>query len=218
MKLIVLHGLGNDGARRKLSDIKKEFPQNATVYLDGKDLSEKELLTNLSQESLFSEEKLIIIENPPALNLAQFVSDERLSLVLHFPKTLPSNSVVLKELLKYRAQIFSFPEEKEESIFPFLDSLITKNPKALSLLTPLFAEYGSQYLFTMMAFSLRRLVAPAKTLPPFVLKKIEEQRKNFSLERIKELYRAILITDFKIKSGILDEEIATQLLSQRFFE
>ena len=82
----------------------------------------------------------------------------------------------------------------------------------------LLKEYGSQYILTMIFFMLRRLVNPPKNLPPFVIKKIEAQRKNFDQEKIKELYKNGIETDFKIKRGLLEEKMGLTLLLNKMLD
>ena len=202
----------------KLTLIKRNFDPQEITDLAGKIFSQKEIDLLSGQSSLFSEKRLIIIDNPAEFSFEKLNGDENLSLILKFSKTLPSSSLIIKNSLKYSPQITAFPEEKEQTIFPFLDNLAEKNPKGLLSLEALMREYGSQYLLTMIAFLLRRFVVTPKKLPEFVLKKIANQRKNFSPERIKELYLKTIETDFKIKSGILEEAMAVKLLTQEFLK
>ena len=217
MKLFIFHGPGTVSLNSKVLDLKKNFEKASITEVDGKDMSEKELKNLLSQGSLFYEARLIVIDNPPLFDFQNSLSDD-VTVILKFSKILPSNSVILREAQKKGAQILSFSEEKDISVFPFLDALVAKDPKAFSLFEPLLKEYGGQYLLTMIAFSLRRLINPPKSLPPFVLKKIQDQRKNFPQESLKNLYKAVLESDLKIKTGVLEEETAMKLLSHRFLD
>ncbi len=63
MKLLVLHGAAKVASRKKLTDLKQKFDtNNAIVYEEGADL--QTVLGSISTPSLFSDEQLIILENP----------------------------------------------------------------------------------------------------------------------------------------------------------
>lgn len=200
----------------RVSSLKKDFDAESITELSFKNSSLGELKLESQSVSLFSEKRLIILEDFSDINLEDLPQDENLTIILKFSKTLPSNSLLLKQAQKLKAQIIPFSEEKEQSVFPFLDALAEKNPKALVFLESLYKDYGSQYLLTMIFYLLRRMVVGAKNLPPFVVKKMEAQKRNFPLERINYFYKKTLETDFKIKSGLIDEKMALFSLSEEF--
>ena len=175
-----------------------------------------------STPALFAEKRLVILENfdPPTnseqgIDFSSLPEDESLTVVFRFGKNLTAQSPLLKAALIRGAQLVNLTEADEQSIFPFLDSLAFKNPKALEELDGLLARYGSQYLLTMIFYLLRRMIQPGKNLSPFVAKKIARQRQNFSPEEITNLYKEALEADFKIKNGLIDDKMALALLLSR---
>ncbi len=216
MNLIILHGGGLVSKNNKLSQIKKGFDPMDIVELNGKGLTWGQVKTDLLSSLLFSPKRLVILEDFPQIKLEELTPDENLTLVLNFNKSLISTSVILKEAKKFNAQVIEFSEEQETSIFPFLDLLCEKNPRAQVELGKYLDEWGNQYVLTMMAYALRRFVGSPKKLPPFVLRKMENQRKNLPLERIKMLYREIIETDFKIKRGLIEPDMGLFLLTEKF--
>lgn len=216
MSLIILHGGGLVSKNNKLSQIKKEFDPMDVTQVSGKGLTWGQVKTELLSASLFSPKRLVILDDFPGIKLEELTPGESLTLVLNFNKALISTSVILKEAKKLNAQVIEFSEEQETSIFPFLDLLCEKNPRAQVELGKYLDEWGNQYVLTMMSYALRRFVQSPKKLPPFVMKKMENQRKNLPPERIKKLYREIIETDFKIKQGQIEPDMGLFLLTEKF--
>lgn len=207
MKLYILHGPGQVAMNNKISEIKKGFDPLAIVEVSS--------LAQIDTGTLFTDKRLIILEDGAGIDTTKLPGDENLTLILKFTKLLPSNSTLLKNLPK-GANIISFEEAKETSIFPFLDMLCEKNPKALGELQKYLDEWGSQYVLTMMAYALRRFIYPGKNAKPYTLQKISQQKRNFPQDRIEKLYLSIIETDFKIKQGLLDQKLGMFMLAERF--
>ena len=213
MNLILLHGNGLTAISNKISAIKKDFDPMSVVQISGKETNFEQTLLELSTPNLFAQERLIVLEDlDDKLDLNRLPTDEKLTVILKFSKNLASKSVLLKAAQSLKAQIINLTEIDEASIFPFLDLLADKNPKAIEQMDFRLAEHGGQYILTMIFYLLRRMVQPMNKLPLFVAKKIESQKQNFPLEKIDELYKTTLETDFKIKSGLIEEKLGMTLL------
>lgn len=201
MKLLLLHGPAKDACRKKLISIKQQFdPNNVVVFEEGSDI--QTILGTLATPSLFSDSQLVILENPPEdLTFDSFDSYDSLTLVLWF-----DHEVNQKNL---QGEVLFFPEAKEVSVFPFLDYLAVRDKKAFLELDKLKkAGFEIQYFITMVFYLLRNLVTTPKNAPAFVKDKLQRQRRNFSLDKITQLYGEILEIDFKIKSGLLEKDQA----------
>lgn len=217
MKLIILYGAGLVGLNNKLISLKKEFSSFPLTEIKGSEVSLQKLILELSSQDLFSKGRLVILEDPQEdLDLEKLPLTDDLILVVKINKNLAANSKFLKSAQIIKGQILFFPEEKELSIFPFLDSLAEKSPKAYIELEKLQKEYGSQYIITMIYYLLRRLLVPPKNLPLWSAKKLEKQRLIFSLEKVKNFYRQVLELDYKIKVGLIEEKIALIKLTNKF--
>ncbi len=213
MTTYLFHGLGKLGMLNKISSIRQGFDPENISEISSKDKSWNEVQMELNSTSLFSGSRLYILEDFLEADLTN-ISGE-LTIILKFSKTIPSNSTIYKRLPK-NITIISFDEAKETSIFPLLDFLAEKNPKALAELESHLNEWGGQYVLTMISYGLRRFILPSPNLQPFAAKKIEAQRTNLPQEKINNLYRETLLTDFKIKQGLTEEKIALYLLAQKF--
>jgi DNA polymerase III delta subunit len=217
MNIIVLHGNAPLFQSNKISQIKKGYEKLEIQELSGKEKDYPQILTELSTPQLFSEKRLIILENidEKLLDLEGLPKDENLTLVIRFSRMLHKSSSFLKKAEAQKAQIILLSEKDESSIFPFLDDLAEKNLQGVfKKVDKIHEELGFQYILTMIFYMLRRLILPAKNLPPFMQKKIEIQKSNFPQRRISELYRIALKTDFKIKSGLMEEKIGLTRLVQ----
>lgn len=215
MKLLLVHGSAKVASRKKLIETKQKFdPNNVVVFEEGAD--SQAILGNLSSSSLFSDERLVILENPSADFTDYTLYPNPYTLLLWFDHEVSPKKPIL-EWVKKNGQILFFPEAKEISVFPFLDYLAAKDKKAFLELQKLkMAGFEIQYFITMVFYLLRNLVATPKTVPHFVRDKLHRQRKNFDLEKITNLYKNIIEIDFKIKSGLLEKDQAEFLLVNKF--
>ncbi|MBU1031396.1 hypothetical protein KKE03_00510 [Patescibacteria group bacterium] len=209
MMLQLLHGPAISVSRKKLLEIKQKFdPNNVMVYEEGIDL--QTILGGLSTGSLFPEQQLIVLENPPDFVFDFPLSPCPLSLVLWF-----DHEVDVKKWPGF--EVGFFPEAREVSAFPFLDLLAEGNTKAFLEINKLKAgNFDVHYLIIMVFYLLRNLVATPSNAPDFVKRKLAKQRTRFDLEKIQRLYKDILEIDFKIKSGFLEKPQAEFLLIKKF--
>ncbi len=216
--LLLLHGVATNASRSKLLNIRQKFDQSNVLVFE-KSADVQSILASIATPSLLSNEQLIILENPPE-DLELSLVSSNLSLVIWFDKELSEKSKMLQFIKENKGEIFYFPPEKELTIFPFLDLLANRNPKAFLELKNLQKTHekfsDNQYLFTMVFYLLRSLITTPKTAPSFVKQKLEKQRKNFTQEELVNLYRFILETDYKIKSGLIENPQAQFLIVNKF--
>lgn len=215
MKLIIIHGNGLVSQANKLLQIKKEFDSLAILEIDGGEKDFASVLTEIANLQLFSQKRLVILENFDSPDLSRLPKDENLTVVLRFTKPQSLKSLILKQATNLKAQIIMLNEEEEKNIFPFLDNLAEGNLRALAQLNKLLDQFGSQYLLTMIFYMLRRIILLPKKLPPFIINKLKTQRQLLGIAKIEKLYQMSLETDFKIKSGLMEEKIGlTRLIHQ----
>lgn len=212
MKLILIHGSFEDAILKKIAEIKKSFDPLATT-----EISEYDPGFHFSSPSLLSDKRLVILENPDIKIIEQGIaqSDPDLTILIRCSKGLEKSSAVLKKVIEARGEVFSFEESSQVSIFPFLDMLGNLNKRAYGEFEKNYNEFGGQYILTMLAYFLRRMVVKTKSSSDFMRQKIETQRKNFGLEKIRKLYREVITTDYKIKQGLAEDKLALTLLIQK---
>jgi DNA polymerase III delta subunit len=225
MKPVLLHGPAVVSSRLKLNQFKKEFSQDSiTEFSEGSNPSD--ILGSLQTVSMFDENRLIVVENPPDDLLSSFSTNYLpagrhgplpTTLLLWVDHEISEKKEIYKSIQKLNGQILFFPEGKEVSIFPFLDLLANKDKRAFVELEKLKkGGFDNQYIITMCFYMLRSLIAPNKSAPDFVKRKIAKQRQNFSDNEIKNLYRSILKLDYKIKNGLIEGNQAEFLLVNKF--
>ncbi len=206
MKAVVLHGPAINASRKKLTEIKQAFDTSNIVVFE-KGAEPDDIRASLQTVSMFSENRLVIVENPTEdLIFSVAILESSAKVVFWFDseiKKIPDNSEVL-----------FFPEEKEASIFPFLDRLGNRDIKAYLELEKRnrTSPNDTQYILTMVFYLLRSLVTTPKGAKDFVINKNARMRKNFSGTEVLDLYKFVLELDFKIKSGLLETSQAEFLL------
>lgn len=209
MMPLLLHGFAINASRKKLQELKKKFNQdNIVVFEEGTDL--QIIKGSLVTFPLFSDQQLIIVENPLE-ELANYT-------LHHTPYTLILWFDHEVDVKKWPGvEVLFFPESKEISVFPFLDLLAANDKKAFLEMEKLKnAGFDIHYCLTMVFYLLRNLIATPKNAPDFVKRKLIRQRAEFDREKITRLYKDILEIDFKIKSGLLEKPQAEFLLVNKF--
>lgn len=214
MKLILISGSAQDAIIKKITQVKKDFDPLAVT-----EISEKETF-DLFNQSLFSDKRLVVLDSPNLKTVEQALNqkDANLWVLIKFLKPLEKTSPILKIVLEAKGEVLNFDESKEISIFPLLDMLGNLNQKAYLELEKNYQQFGGQYILTMLAYLLRRMVQTPKTGSDFMRQKIESQKKNFTLEKIQSLYLKLIATDFRIKQGLIEEKLAISLLVQSFLK
>ncbi|MBI2022193.1 hypothetical protein HYS93_04950 [Candidatus Daviesbacteria bacterium] len=211
--LILIHGNGLTAILSKISSLKKNFDPLSVRIISKEEVEWDQAVINLSTNGLFSEKILAILDGfDEKIDLSKIPENQNLTLVIKITKPLTTTSSLVKQVLKLKGQVISLTEKDEVNIFPFLDKLSEKNPTALAELDKLLKEYGGQYLLAMLFYMFRRLLTPTKRLPEFIAKKINKQKQNFNQEKLRKLYKLAIETDFKIKTGLLEEKIGINLL------
>lgn len=214
-KPLLLHGAAIISSRKKLSDLKNKFDQNSTVVF-GEEADLEDIKNNLVATPLFSNERLVILENPPEdfpnyqLLASRSEPTTNYQLILWFDHEVDTK--------KYRGfEILYFPESRELSVFSFLNKLGAKEEGAYLEMDKLKkGGYEGQYLIIMIFYLLRNLVATPKNAKDFVRDKNAKMRKNFTQENLIDLYKFVLETDFKIKTGLLEPDQAEFFLVKKF--
>lgn len=212
MKLILLHGSFQEAALKKISQIKKGFdPLSITEF------SDTGMGFNFSSPNLFSEKRLIVLENPDlkTIDKALEEKDPDLTVLIKFNKQLEKTSPILKKVIEAKGEILTFDENNQPSIFPLLDMLGNLNYQAYAEFEKNYPGFGGQYILAMLAYFLRRMVVMPKSTSEYMRQKIAAQKKNFSLEKIKALYKEIIEVDFQIKQGLLEEKLGLTLLIEK---
>lgn len=215
MNVYILTGPGEVGKRQHLLQIKRQFDKTAITEYDLKTHDLTTVKDALLSTPLFTNTKLVILENPPAaLDLAEFTISAQLTLVILIQQ-LPVSSSLFKSAKEVKAKLIDFAPQKELSAFPFIDALIEKKGIALFELMKLLEQYGAMYVFSMIYYLLRRNILP---LPKnnFTSKKIAVQKRKYKLTDFTIMYQKTLETEYKIKSGLISDTLGLTRLVQLY--
>lgn len=113
--------------------------------------------------------------------------------------------------------------EEDQNIFQIIDAIAAKNRLRATLLLHYFLERDDDphYVFSMINYQFRNLlrvkslmknamiysaIIKKTGLNPFVVKKTQEQCRNYDLEELKQLYALLAQIDVLVKSGFEDME------------
>lgn len=216
MMLLLLHGPAINNSRRKLIEVKQKFDANdVVVFEEGADL--QTVLGALATSSLFADQKLVVLENPPEDFINYTLSPNPYTLILWFDHEVGEEKPVMEWVKENKGQILYFPESKEISVFPLLDLLAAKDKGAFLEMEKLKkGGFDIHYFLTMVFYLLRSLTVTPKNAPDFVKKKLAKQRAGFSMERLIGLNHDLLEIEFKLKSGLLEKPQAEFLLVNKF--
>lgn len=217
--LKVIHGENQVASRKKLVEFIEQAKQQnkELVKLNAEKLDRAKLETALLSESLFGQEKLLIVEGLYSLpksnkkdEFIQLISSALIDIILWDKKSLTKS-----DLKKLPAKLENFEFKITAKMWAFLDSL-SPNPKAKISILKLFQESAandsSEFVFLMIARQIRFLIqVKEKQLPkvaPFTLSKLNKQAKEFSLEKLLNLHQQLYLIDQKQKqsTGLLNLE------------
>lgn len=191
--LVLLHGPAISASRAHLLRVRMSFSADDVLVLE-KGVTSTELASALANTSLFAQERLMVIENPGDDFIVTSTSDET-TLIIWLDHEASETKPIIKSVRALKGQVINYPESKEASIFPLLDLLAAHSNKAHAELTKIRqAGFGLQYIIVMILYLLR--------------KELKLKGRHFSREQIIDLYKQVLEVDFKIKSGLLDEDQA----------
>lgn len=210
MKIILVHGNLPEAVFNKVDSIKTGYDPLSVTEVDAGSA------IDLSSASLFSEKRLVIFDNPD-IKLVEKLEDDNspeLTVLLRYAKLLEKSSPIIKKAGEIKAEIFSFEEKNQNTVFPFLDFLGNLNAKAYVEMEKNYKESGGQYLITMLTYFLRRMILN-KTSSDYMRSKIERQKRNFGKETIMDLYKELIETDFKIKRGFIDDRMGVLLMVEK---
>lgn len=120
---------------------------------------------------------------------------------------------------------FLVKEEIRPEIFKLIDAVAEHQEKRAVTLTEQLLSLGESesYVLSMLAYQFRNLLIikdleqqgeslAVSGIHPFALSKARLQSRNFTFKQLEEIYEKILETDFMIKTGRLNSQLALNIL------
>lgn len=213
--ITVLHGENEVSSRDKLTQlIQTAQATNKTIQrLDAKRLDLAALESALSANSLFGEDRLVIIDKLHSLPRSK-KKTQLIELVSKFANATGLNIILWEKRSLTPTMIKKInPDKLEEfktssDLFKWLDSLDggKRNIKhQLSLLEKASNNDGEQICFAMLIRQIRLLITAREGSPvkghPFVVQKVNSQAKKFELSQLLQIHRQLLTIDQKMKTS-----------------
>lgn len=146
------------------------------------------------------------------------IADEMRKIVLYCAgegiSVIDSDTVDFVALPDLRGTVFQLYDliaaGSTEEALNILDNLI-KQREPLPRIQFMFARHIKQLICAKETDSAQRL-REALNVPPFVAKRLLNQSRRFSTEKLEEIYRRIFLSDWAIKRGRMNDREAMELL------
>jgi DNA polymerase III delta subunit len=208
--MIIIHGNDTTLSRQKLTGLVDQF-QGELIRLDGRQCSLGEFKQALESESLFENERKVVIENI----FSRPTGKEKELLMKYLKNVRPANVIcwegkkidgrTLKAFAK--SQIISF--NLQPVIFQFLDSVFPDNqPRCLTYLHQVLKTEAPELVFFLLAGRIRDLLIAQSTghagltkKAPWQQSKLIRQAEFFEPSRLLKIHRHLLEIDRQIKTG-----------------
>jgi len=218
--MLILHGENTLQSRNRLFayiSAAKENHKNV-VHLDAKSLDVAKLEQALGSDSLFAEEKLLIVEELHSLPKSK-KKDELISMIgaAGSGEAVAAIEIILWEKRDLTPTMLKkFPGAKSEqfklssSLFTWLDSLSgSKNSaqikRMLELLRKALQGDGDFMCFSLLGRQVRLLIQAKEGnmvgLPPFMIGKLKKQSESFSLEQLLAFHHKLVMIDTSFKTS-----------------
>lgn len=211
--LTLIHGDDVVSSRKALEELKMKFPSFERVVFPPEKANLTDIVTAFDSMSLFTNQKLIIIEN---LITGPANRDKEEILKALINNKLGAEVVLWegKEVSKTTTNNY-FSAAKvifcrlPAVLFKFLDSIGEKPlPTILSMLEKLSDERGSEFIFTMLIRQWRNLLVARDLgmsgftgVPAWQALKFINQARYFDAKNLISSYRLLLSLDIKVKRG-----------------
>ncbi len=221
--MIILHGDNTAQSRNKLAQIidAKKSENYHITRLEAKKITPAIIEETIGSTSLFDDKKLIIIEElhslPRSKNKTNLIDQ------LSASQQLTANSqelVIWEKRSLTKTMLKKFPEAKvfefktSNHLFKWLDLINGKKNSQTEMLKTFkqaIKSDGEFMCFTMLIRQIRLLITAKDggeiKGPPFVVKKIQNQSRSFSLDQLLKIHDQLLNIDTKQKTSTTSQSL-----------
>lgn len=199
--ITLIHGDNVVASRRKMEEIISSFT-GEVVKFDGKNIDKNILNQALSSDGLFSDKRLIVVEENI---LENFTTGH--DIVFWVGKTVTASQI------KNLKDITNFEFKLPTTIFRLMDSLRTNNGKQLlEIYKQTLNDADAEFIFIMIVRQFRMMFNPSEIKQEWQAAKVRVQAKSFGERKLKEIYRQLLEIDWKNKNSLLPGGLSGTLL------
>lgn len=206
---IILHGEDIVNSRNALYSLRKKYP-GEIINLSGKTASLTEVKQILESSSLFTSKRLLIIENlysrpskKETLQLIDYLSNTKTNTDIILWENKEISPVNLKKISsKWEIKLYSLPK----LLFTFLENITPFNHQnMLKLFQEVRKTNSDEFIYLMIVRQIRLLLlAKEKSLSgikPWLISKLTKQANKFTLTKLLEIYKKLLVIDIETKTG-----------------
>jgi hypothetical protein len=211
--ITILHGEQHVRSRASLTtQLERARTQGKQVTrLEPKQLDEKSLSVALQTQSLFGEERVIVIEELHSLPKSK-KKDALLQALAAEGKNAELDIILWEKKQLTATELKVFPAAKSE-VFPLAKVMFTwlgsltgsqlpaQKTKMVKLLQESEASDGEQFCFAMLARQVRMLIEAKEMVVGATNPKLISQAKNFSWQQLLSLHKQIVLIDQKVKTS-----------------
>lgn len=210
--ITIIHGDDVISSRLELTKLKEQHKDKEIVILTAEKFSIKEIYPLLQTDSLFSTNRLIILENL----IISSDKKQKDGLLEFFQKFTSNDPIIVWESKEISSVLIKkyFPKAKiltckiPQMLFRFLDNIGKDNNNAiLSQFHSLVKTHPAEFIYTMLLRQIRLLITLKDSsfhehgLLSWQVGKLSLQARLFSYDELLVFYRQLLHVDYKIKSG-----------------
>lgn len=211
--ITILHGDDIHKSRTELNRLRASIGTKEVRQIDGKSISNAELVQALSSQSMFGNDTIVVIENLfSSLGKKIKRQDELLSFLLNEPTDTDiiiwedkplSKSLVTKLSRKATVLEFKFPTV----LFQFLDSFTPKSvPESLLLYKQLLLHEPVELVNALLGRRLKQLIHIKqgnipKDMQPWQISRLTKQSSFFTMNELLRTYRSFLKNELATKTG-----------------
>ncbi|MDH5533187.1 MAG: hypothetical protein OEX81_02030 [Candidatus Pacebacteria bacterium] len=218
--MIVIHGENTAHSRKKLQELITQAKTNSTAItrLEAKRLTAASLQEAMGGNSLFGEDKLIIIEEIHSLpaskrkkELIEQIANSGLeNLILYEKRQL--TATMLKKV--GNPQVFEF--KISNTLWKFLDQIGGPDKtKIIKLLRESISQNDEFFVYTMIIRQIRMLITAKDggviKGAPFMITKLKGQANRFTLEQLLKTHQQLFNIDIKQKNSQLSLSLGQEL-------
>ena len=221
--IYIVHGDDYPKSRKLIINQQKKLAMGLKTERDISDITPKELYEITCSFDIFGNAPFIVLNIPNTkvaevekfLGVMKKIPKETVLIIL-CSRELGRTNAFYKNAKDLQARVVLNTETQDSNVFKFVDALFMKNKTvAYDELEKLSQEdTNTFYILSMILYGLRNIThAKYNTVEfakksNFVRNKAIVQAENFSPQDINELYTFIYRTDKKLKTGLINQEIA----------
>lgn len=229
--ILFIYGKNEEKLHENLNQALKEVDAQERINIDEPGLP-NEFANKILTPNIFGSKIAFVVdcsevdhENMEDFFTAAENAPKETSVIFISSENFRSNSKIIKKASKIKGlKIVEAKQDKDSTIFNFIDAVFEKKRReAYRLLEKLYEKEEPPFkIQSMLVYQLRN-VAKTKfgakvSAPPFVKRKLNKQARNFSNEKIMDLFHFFYETDRDMKLGKVPENILNIMSLEKILE